>query len=88
MLEEDIEEKFTTADFRQAIDPSNPGNILYDLTQSLIERAITVGSNNLMQSSTGPDQKKSIISKEMTSLDPNSTIENPGKQSAGISRKS
>ena len=43
MLSEDIEQKFSTADFRQAIDPNNPENMLYDLTQAIIERAINIG---------------------------------------------
>jgi len=43
MLNADIDENFTNAEFRSYVDHSNPDNMLVDLTHQFIHRAIEVG---------------------------------------------
>ena len=44
MLNKDIDEHFSNAEFRNMIDPNFNGNMLEDLTHQFIHRAIETGS--------------------------------------------
>ena len=47
MLEGDVEERFSNAEFRQFVDPTNlklvDGNMLTDLAHAIIHQGISVG---------------------------------------------
>jgi len=43
MVQQDIDENFSNAEFRSYIDNSNPDNMLVDLTHQFIHRAIVIG---------------------------------------------
>ena len=44
MLHSDLDQTFTNIEFRRNVDPSNPDNMLVDLTHAFIHRAIEVGN--------------------------------------------